>query len=72
VIRIAHAHRSVCTRVIKRILKSLTLMEKVIRQFDSAVGISLDTGWAVRVSNPGKGERFFFSIRRPYRLWGRL
>jgi len=45
-------------------------MEKVIRQFDSAVVISLDTGWTVRVSNPGKGERFFFFIICPYRLWG--
>ena len=45
-------------------------MEKVIRRFDSAVGISLDTGWTARVSNSGKGERFFFSIVCPYGLWG--
>ena len=45
-------------------------MEKVIGQFDSAVGISLDRGWTVRVSNPGKGERFFLSLICPHRLWG--
>jgi hypothetical protein len=45
-------------------------MGKVIRQFDSAVGISLDTGWTVRGSNPGKGERFFFYLICPHRLRG--
>jgi hypothetical protein len=35
-------------------------MEKVI-QFDSAVGISLDTGWTVLFSNPGKGDFSFLS-----------
>lgn len=30
----------------------------------------MGTGWMVRVSNLGRGERFLFCQKRPHRLWG--
>jgi len=33
-------------------------------------GATLNTGWTVQGSNPGKSKRFYSFPKRPDRLWG--
>jgi hypothetical protein len=35
-------------------------------------GSDYATDWTERVSNPGSGKIFFFSSKRPDRMWGAL
>jgi hypothetical protein len=71
VIGIAHAHRNVCSLLMKWQLDCLTLIKKRFDNLsDSVVRICLGTGWTVPVANPGRGKRFFSSINCPDRLWG--